>query len=220
MIKGAIFDVDGTLLNSMPIWDEAGELYLKSRGIVPENGLGQKMFTMTMEEGAGYLKETYRLKESTEDIIKGVNRRIEEFYLYSVQLKPGAERFLACLRERSVRLTAATSSDRYLVEAAFARLGIEKYFEKIFTCTEVGAGKDKPKIYFEAAAHMGVDPEETLVFEDALHAINTSLSFGFKTVGIYDASSEKQQEEIRKKVHIYITEYQDFDSFWESASRC
>lgn len=220
MIKGAIFDIDGTLLDSMPVWVEAGERYLKSRGIVPERALGKKMFSMTMEEGARYLKETYQIPEGTTVIADGINRQIEKFYLYEAELKRGAEDFLAYLKEKPVRLTAATSSDRYLVEAAFLRLGVEKYFDKIFTCTETGAGKDEPKIYLEAAFCMGTKPEETLVFEDALHAIETSAASGFKTVGVYDASSGHRQEEIRRKAHIYIKEYRDFDTFWNSASVC
>ena len=220
MIRGAIFDVDGTLLDSMPIWEEAGERYLTSREIVPERGLGQRLYPMTMEEGACYLKHTYGLPESTGDIINGINRQIEQFYRYSARLKPGAAEFLEGLRKKGVRLTAATSSDRHLIEAAFTRLGIGPYYERIFTCTEVGEGKDKPKIFREAAACMGTAPEETLVFEDALHAIDTSLGSGFKTVGVYDASSEDRQEEIRAKVHIYMSEYRAFDLFWESASRC
>lgn len=99
MIKGAIFDIDGTLLDSMPVWDEAGERYLKSRGIVPERALGKKMFSMTMEEGARYLKETYQIPEGTTVIADGINRQIEKFYLYEAELKRGRRTSLHILRE-------------------------------------------------------------------------------------------------------------------------
>ena len=220
MIKGAIFDIDGTLLDSMPVWDEAGERYLKSIGLAAEYGLGGKMFSMTMEEGARYLKEAYRIPDSTAGIVDGINRQIEEFYLYEAELKTGAEEYLNRLEEKSVRLTAATSSDRYLVEAAFVRLGIDRCFDGIFTCSEAGAGKDEPRIYLEAASCMGTKPEETLVFEDALHAIETSAASGFITVGVYDSSSEGQQEEICRKAQMYLKAFSDFDTFWKSASAC
>lgn len=215
MIKGAIFDVDGTLLDSMHIWDEAGERYLRTKGITAEPDLGERIFAMTMEEAAQYLKQVYRLEECVKEITEGINRQIEEFYLNNAEIKPGVIEFLDELKKRNITLTAATATDRYLIEGAFARLGLDKYFDRIFTCTEVGAGKEKPTIYYEAAAYMATAPKETLVFEDALHAIHTSAKAEYKTVAVYDSSSEEKQEEIRQAADIYLRRYEGFELFWQ-----
>lgn len=215
MIKGAIFDVDGTLLDSMHIWDEAGERYLRTKGITAEPDLGERIFAMTMEEAAQYLKQVYRLEECVKEITEGINRQIEEFYLNNAEIKPGVIEFLDELKKRNITLTAATATDRYLIEGAFARLGLDEYFSRIFTCTEAGAGKEKPTIYRKAAAYMATAPKETLVFEDALHAIHTSVKAGYKTVAVYDSSSGKNQEKIRQAADIYLRRYEGFELFWQ-----
>lgn len=218
MIKGAIFDVDGTLLDSMPIWGELGDRYLEKKGIAVDYSQGDKLFTMTMEEGAEYFKETYGLKESVQEIIREINQQIEGFYFYEVQLKPGVKEFLDGLKDKGVKLAVATATDRYLIEAAFSRLGIKQYFCNIYTCSEVGAGKEEPKIYHEAAAYMGTSPRETLVFEDALHGIYTCSKEGYKTVALYDPVSEEKQEELRQAAQIYLRQYDAFEQFWQLAS--
>ncbi|WP_343208567.1 HAD family phosphatase [Anaerolentibacter hominis] len=218
MMKGAIFDVDGTLLDSMKIWEEAGERYLASRGIAAEPDLGRKLFEMTMKEGAQYLKDHYGITDPADQLIAGINRVVESFYREEAELKEGVREFLHSLRERGIRMTAATSTDRYLIEAAFRRLNITEYFEQIFTCSEVGAGKTEPVIYRMAASAMGTRPEETFVFEDAFYALTTASEAGFRTVGIYDASSASLQDKLKERSDLYLTGYGEFSSFWEKAS--
>ena len=218
MIKGAIFDVDGTVLDSMTIWEHAGEVYLKNLGIEPEAELGQRTFAMSMEEGAQYLKDTYGLSKSIAGILDDINGVIREFYCYRAPLKPGIRDYLDGLWEKGIRITVATSTDRPLIEAAFARLGIADYFEQIFTCSEVGIGKQQPEIYHRAAAVMGTVPGETLVFEDALHAIETADKAGYQTVGVYDAFSLAKQEKIKELVKLYLMNFENFNGFWKTAS--
>lgn len=194
---GAIFDLDGTILDSMMIWDNAGEMFLNSIGIKAESGLGKIMFSMSMTKGAGFLKDRYDLGLTVEEIVAGINCTIEDFYYNQVQLKDGAEQLLRNMKQAGIKMTAATSSDRQIVVGALKRLRVLNCFEKIFTCTEIGAGKEKPDIYLAAAEYMGILPKDTWVFEDALHAIRTAKSAGFRTVGIYDASSLENWEEMK-----------------------
>lgn len=219
MIKGAIFDVDGTLLDSMCIWLDAGERYLRKCGLEPEEGLGEKIFTMTLEEGAAYVKKGYHLPQSEDEIVSEVLEIVREFYHEEAPLKEGAKAFLQALQDHDIPMVVATSGNQELVEAAFTRLGILHYFERIFTCTEVGVGKRYPDIYRCAAQYLGTRPEETYVFEDVLHAVRSAGSAGFRTVGIYDASSDKEQEEIRKSADIYLGDLTDFSKFWEYAEK-
>ena len=178
MIKGAIFDVDGTLLDSMGIWEDVGVRYLKSIGKEPEANLSQILFPMSIEEGAKYVKEHYELPYAIDEIIEGVLSIVRDFYYYEAPLKEGVKEILAALKEKEISMVIATSSEKDHIEKAFKRLGIDGYFEKIFTCSEVGESKSSPLIYWKAAEYLRTKPEETLVFEDAFHALLTAKSAG------------------------------------------
>ena len=144
MIRGVIFDVDGVLLNSMPVWENLGELYLNRLGIEAEKGLGDTLFTMSLEEGAAYLISHYHLDKTPEEIIKGLNREVQDFYENRVPLKEGARQYLQEFRERQIPMVIATSGDRKNAEAALKRLKVFSYFQGIFTCSEIGSSKSQP----------------------------------------------------------------------------
>lgn len=190
-ITAAVFDVDGTLLDSMPVWNDIGELYLKSIGLTAREGLGVALHTMSLEQGAAYLKEEYRLQKEIPEIVREVLKIVADFYRMEAPLKPGVKETLECLKQKQIKMAVATSGNRELIEAALDRNGVLGYFGKIFTCTETGAGKDEPQIYLEAAQFLGSRQEETLVFEDALHAAETAKKAGFVVVGVYDDSNKE-----------------------------
>lgn len=203
MIKGAIFDVDGTLLDSMEIWEDVGVRYLNSIGIEAKPDLEKILFTMSIPEGIAYIKEEYHLVQQTDEIMEGILAVIRSYYEETAPLKEGVVGILEEMRERKIPMVVATSNNKEEVEAAFRRLKISDYFETIITCEEVGAGKTKPDIYLEAAKYLRTKPEETLVFEDVLHAIHTAKSAGFLVVGLYDEASKSDQEEIKKEADWY-----------------
>jgi HAD superfamily hydrolase (TIGR01509 family) len=212
MIKAAIFDMDGTLLDSMPIWEHASERYLADKGIKAQENLAETLFSMSMSQGAAYVKRNYKLPEDIDTIVAGVNTIVFDFYQKEAAPKVGVRQFLDRLKGEGIPMAVATSTDRPMVEAALKRNGLLPYFEHIFTCTEVGAGKVKPDIYLKAQELLGMSREETWVFEDALYAIDTAKKAGFPAVGIYDHASRKQQEQIRALADIYITEFTDEES--------
>lgn len=193
---GVVFDVDGTLLNSSHIWTDAGKTYLASLGVEAEDGLGRKLFQMSLDEGAIYMKERYSLDQSNEEIKNGVLKVVEDFYLYEAPLKPGAEKLIKRLAEREIPMVVASSSKREHIEAALGRLGVLPYFKRIFTCDEVGIGKHNPKIFMQCAECMGVTPEKTWVIEDGLYAMKTAKNSGFNVVGILDEESRPDWDEI------------------------
>ena len=172
MIKSAIFDVDGTLLDSMFIWDTLGETYLRSIGYTPKENFNETFKNMSLYQAACYYISEYGVTLSVEEIMDGVNLMIRDFYLNDVKLKPYAADFLQRLNSKGIRMCIATATNKIIVEAVLEKYDIRKYFSEVYTCSSVGYGKDKPIIYRIAAEHLKTDKFETLVFEDALYALN------------------------------------------------
>lgn len=218
MIRGVIFDVDGVLLNSMPVWENLGELYLKRLGIEAEKDIREKLFSMSIEEAAGYLISQYGLDKTPEEIISGLNREVKDYYEQRVPLKEGVRQYLQEFRERKIPMAIATSGDRRNAEAALKRLKVYSFFSGIFTCSEIGSSKTQPDIYYAAALQIDTEPSETWVFEDALHAIRTAKQAGFCTAAVYDKASDRDLAQIWNTADIYLPEWKDFDIFWKRAS--
>lgn len=216
-IQAAILDVDGTLLDSLSIWDTIGEDYLRSLGIVPRKDLSETIRDMSMAQAARYFQEEYHLDKSKPEIIGGINQMLEDFYLNTVPLKPEAKELLAFLKENRIRMTAATATDRKLVQAALKRNGVLEDFERIFTCSEIGHGKDEPHIYEEAARFLQTKKEDILVFEDALYAIRTAKKAGFHTVAIYDCH-EPDWETAGKEADLSLKSSEDLEKLKKTLS--
>ena len=202
-IRGAIFDVDGTLLDSMFIWDTIGETYLRSIGYQPKENLNETFKNMSLRRAARYYQTEYGVTRSIDEIMDGVNAMLERYYRFEVPLKPGVAELLERLRQDGVRLCIATATDRHLVEAALDRCGVLSCFGEIFTCNEVGHGKDEPDIFEAALRFLGTRREETLVFDDALYAVRTAKEAGFLVAAVYD-SHERSQAEVRARSDLYL----------------
>ena len=218
MLKGAIFDLDGTILDSMFIWDTIGEDYLRSLGKEPKENLKETFKTFTLEQAAHYYIENYGVTLSVDEIIDGVNKMVERYYAETVPLKPGIEVFLEKLKVKGVKICIATVTDKPLVEVALDRLGVRDYFSEIFTCASVGHSKEEPHIYRAAQKHLGTSKGETVVFEDALHALKTAKADGFVTAGVFDIHEENQAE-LKTTADHYIKDYAEFDKFWNSINK-
>lgn len=213
-IRGAIFDLDGVLLDSMAVWNDLGVRYLRKRGIEPEAGLSQILFSMSMEQGADYLKVQYQLPDTPQEILAGIEQMIQDFYFYEVQPKEGAKELLQFLQEQNVKMIAATSSPREHVTKALQRNGLYTYLQQIYTTGEVGVSKHEPLIYQLAAESLGTKPEETLVFEDSLYALKTAKNAGFRAIGVYDADGETNQEGVRQTGELYLKWLSEFERYW------
>lgn len=210
-LKGAIFDLDGTLLDSMSMWESVAEDYLQSRGIKPNDDVREAVRAMSIQQVCEHFCTSYGLKLSQEEIINGINGMVEDFYFHRVRLKAGVADMLEGLKKRGVKMCLATATDRYLVEAGLRHTGIHDYFDVIFTCTECGAGKDRPDIFFEALAHLGTDIKETIIFEDALYAIKTAKQAGFIVAAVYDKTVIHQQEEIKSLADYYFKSFVEWN---------
>ena len=207
MIKGAIFDFDGTLVDSMFIWDTFGEDYLRTLGKEPKENLTETFKTFTLEQAAEYYREHYGVTLSVGEIVDGVNEMVAELYRTKVALKKGVLEFLRDLRSKGVKMCVATVTDRPIVEDVLCNLGIRVFFTEIFTCAEVGYNKETPHIYRVALEALGTKKDETVVFEDALHALMTAKNDGFPVAAVYD-KHELRQTEMKENSDYYITNYE------------
>ena len=219
MIRGAIFDLDGVLLDSMGIWEDLGARYLRRLHITPEPGLNEVLFPMSMEQGAAYLKAHYPLQQSEAEICGGIAQMLKDYYAQEVPAKPGAAALLEFLAERGISMAAATSSPRAHVTAALDRLGLLPYLKAVFTTGEVGVSKHEPVIYHLAAEALGTAPAETLVFEDSLYALKTAKTAGFRTVGVLDAHGETDQAGLNRTAEVYLTSLTEFPGHWEPLNK-
>ncbi len=216
MIKGAIFDFDGTLVDSMFIWDSFGEDYLRTLGKEPRENLAETFKTFTLEQAAEYYREHYGVELSVSEIVDGVNEMVAKLYRTKVVLKSGVLEFLRDLQSKAVKMCVATVTDRPIVEDVLVSLGIRDFFDGILTCAEVGYSKETPHIYRAALEVLGTKKDETVVFEDALHALTTAKNDGFPIAAVYD-KHEPRQIEMRAVADYYISDYKRFG--WNKAMK-
>lgn len=217
MLRGAIFDLDGTLPDSMPIWNTLASTYLRSIGCTPRADVDAAVSALSLHQAARCFQTEYGISLSEQEIIDGVNALIRRFYEQEVQPKQGVEHFLQVLAHRRVRMSIATATDARLAKAALVRCGLMQYFDAIITCDQVGAGKDQPLIYRQALSALGTGKAETLVFEDAPHALQTARADGFLTVAVPD-DSQPDWPALTALADYAMHDYSDAD-FWRFADK-
>ena len=183
----AIFDMDGTLIDSMGFWKNLATEYLNSKGVaeIPEDIL-ERIKPMTMSESAALFKNEFGL---TGDPEAEMNAMMEDHYRHDIPLKPGVSAYLKKLCEQGVRMCVASATAEHLMAACLERLGVLPYFDFLLSCETLGAGKRSPLVYHESAGRLGAVPAGTAVFEDALYAVQTAKNAGFYVVGVRDDSA-------------------------------
>lgn len=211
-IKYAIFDVDGTLMDSNHIWDTVASAFLMMNGIEPqESNIFRKMGYF---EGINLMIEKYGIN-MTFDEIKGHIENILEFYYSNVAVsKPGVKDFLKKLKDSGVKVTVATATDRKFVEIGLKRNGLLEYIDKIYTTKEVGKRKHFPDVFNACRDFMGAD-DNLFVFEDALYAIETAKKAGYKVVCIEDYSNDEDKNKLKELADHYVTDYSQMYEIFE-----
>ena len=189
-IKVAIFDMDGTLVDSLMLWDiiwsAFGEKYLKEKSFRPRVEDDKKVRTLTLKDAMDLIHRNYHLGKNGEELLVLANSIMLDFYANQVELKSGVREFLEYLYAGGTKMCIASATMPDLLAVAMKHCDIEKYFSKIFSCGEIGKGKEHPDVFLMARDSFGAGMEDTWVFEDSLVAIETATKVGFKTVGIYD----------------------------------
>lgn len=206
--KFAIFDMDGTLIDSMGYWQRLGIEYLTGKGVTGDlTDVLERIKPMTMTESAALFSAEFGLAGTPAELAAEMNGIMETHYRADILLKPGVAGYLAALRADGVRLCVASATAPDLVAACLERLGVLDHFEFLLSCEEVGAGKDKPDVYLAAADRLGAQPGEAAVYEDALYAARTAKEAGFYTVGVYDPSGEAHWDEMTALADEIITDW-------------
>ena len=208
-IQAVIFDLDGTLVDSMWRWRNIDIEYLGRFGIPLPETLQKDISGMSFSETAVYFKQTFGIPDSLEDIKKTWNDMAFHKYTHEVPLKPGALEFLKRLKASGIRTGIATSNSRELVEAVVKSLNISEYLDEIHTSCEVKQGKPAPDIYLLVAECLGVAPEHCLVFEDIPEGILAGKRAGMKTCAVEDDFSLNMKEEKKELADYYIVHYDE-----------
>ena len=187
-----IFDMDGTIIDSMHYWRNIGREYLERKGVTEmKEDLPERVQRMTMLESATFFKETFDLPGTPMQIVREMDDMIAAHYLTDIPLKPG-------LRGDDVWLCIATATPESLARACLERLGVADCFAFILSCDEVRASKERPDIFLECAWRLGAEPEDIAVFEDAYYAARTAKMAGFYVVGVYDDDGARHWKDMER----------------------
>lgn len=208
-LKAAIFDLDGTLVDSMDVWSKIDEEYLKSFGLEVPDNLQKEITHLTLTETAKYFKEKFNIKDNINSIIDKWNSMAFYHYSNNIGLKEGALDYLKQLKENNIKIALATSNSVPLLEASLKNNGIYEYFDVISTSEEVKKSKAHPDIYLLSAKKLNVDPKNCIVFEDIPLAVKGAKLAGMTVYAVYDKSSEDSKEELMALADKYIYDFNE-----------
>ena len=209
--KYAIFDMDGTLVDSMKCWQNVALEYLDSRNIPKElqtEELLERIKTQTIHDTAVLSRELFDITESIDSIVDEIYRIMAVHYRSDIQLKAGVQRYLSILKAQGVKMCVASATGSSLIDICLSRLGIRDCFDFLLSCEDVGKSKDHPDVYLEASRRLGAaSSHDVAVFEDSLAASITARSAGFVVVGVYDECSESDWEQLSQLAEDTVTDW-------------
>ena len=208
-IKAAIFDLDGTLVDSMWVWEQIDIDFLKSKGYTPPKDLKDDITHLTFRQTAEYFKDRFNLSDSIDEITDTWNNLAYDFYSSKVKLKDGVIPFFNKLKSLNIKIGLATSNSLPLLEATLKNNGIYHLFDAITVTDEVKKSKENPDVYLLCANKLNVSPKNCVVFEDIIAAVNGAKLAGMKVIGIYDKASEDQKEILTQTCDRYILNYNE-----------
>lgn len=206
--KAVIFDMDGSLVDSMWIWPEVDRIYMEKYGLTQPETFHKDIEGMSYTETAQYFVDTFQaLDRTVEEVKREWAQMTTELYRTKVFPKPGVMEFLDMAKEKGIRLGIATSNDRAIAEAALNARGLAVYFDSVRTACEVAAGKPAPDVYLKVADDLGVRPQECLVFEDVPNGILAGKNAGMEVCAVDDEFSRPYTEEKKKLADYFIHDF-------------
>ena len=206
-MKGLIFDLDGTLLDSMPSWGRQLDDLLTGRGITPPADLLDRTKTLGLENATGMVLEEFGLPDDPAIVYQQFQDNMERLYCSTIPLKPGVQEFLDEMLAKKVPMAVATATSRPLVEKVLAHHQLTSHFQSITTVAEAVIGKHDPKVFLMAADKLGMAPSRCIVFEDSLKAVLSAKTAGFDTIAIYEESNLSEQAALEAESTLYIHDF-------------
>ena len=205
--KGIIFDLDGTMVDSMWMWRQIDMEFMAGRNLEFTEQLQQNIEGMSFRETAEYFIRTYPITESVEDLMKIWIDMAKDKYAHEVLLKPGIEKFLQEAKKLGIKMGIATSNARELLDVVAGKYRFYDYIDAVLTANEVTRGKPAPDVYLAVAGKLGLEPKDCLVFEDIPAGIRAGLAAGMRVCAVEDAYSAGLLDQKKKLAHYYITSY-------------
>lgn len=205
--KAFLFDMDGTLIDSMWMWKSIDIEYLGRFGIALPENLQKEIEGMNLHQSAIYFKERFGIQDSLEQMEEEWVSMAWEKYTTQVPLKPGAYEFLKKAHAAGIHMGICSSNSRALVEQVLRVLKVYDFFDVIVTGSDVEHGKPAPDIYLKAATSLGVEPKRCLVFEDIIPGIRAGHNAGMKVCGVDDNYSVTDETEKKEQADFYITDF-------------
>lgn len=208
--EAAIFDFDGTIADTAAVWREVDLAFLGQRGLEFTDDYSRALSALGFEAGACYTIERFGLKERPEDICAEWNRMGRALYRTRVALRPGAEAYIRALRAAHVPCALATTNDPDVLDS-MQRVDVSSLFDERVHSADVGAAKDVPTIYLEAARRLGVDPGRCLVFEDIVVGVLSARRAQMMTCGVLSGDPSQQVAELRRVSDLFLSDWRDID---------
>ncbi|MDO5690327.1 MAG: HAD family phosphatase [Tissierellia bacterium] len=210
-MKGILFDLDGTLIDSMGVWQGLDQKYVESKGHVFDPRTTEELKAVSLEMAPAYFNKIYDMGATLEDMLEFMYGTLEVYYREKFVLKEGVQKRLEELRAAGYRMCITTATESPLTNLLVGRLGLDDFMEFVLTPDRAETQKNDPAFLRMAMEKLGLTPENTYVFDDALYALEIAKDLGMNTVGIYDATSGADDEHIRAIADHYIVSFADFD---------